>query len=352
MNLRFLLLTMAVFILLSGRLTAGSLDPTNAPGPTMHTLEEIYQKVSWISPAVVGITTETNLVTVFGAGVAKTGQSISYSPGDDGTYQKGIVWPTPRFTSGSANSSNCVLDNLTGLMWLRNPDGTARTWTNAVNYCNALDGNSGRGGHNDWRMPNKKELESLVDCQYFGPPIPNTAGIGQWVEGDPFIGIQPYDSYWSSTAYAAFTGAAWAISLYDGAFININMTAPRFVWPVRDGNVASFYGITNPASGGEVNVSGENKGTIPSTSFAGQCNLTPVKPGSIHLFFSDGSDGQFTDDGSGNLSGSFNAGGGVMIAASGTINYGNGAYGINLGPAGASVVGKTVTITYTVSASH
>ena len=352
-NSRF---TLGVSLLLSGfyalsRATAGMMDPTNAPGPTMHTLDEIYQKVSWLSSSVVGLTTVTNPVTTFSAGIPKTGQTNLYLAGDDGTYQKGMVWPNPRFTVGNGLASNCVLDNLSGLMWLRNPIATARDWTNAVAYCNALDGAEGRGGHLDWRLPNKRELESLVEYRDSGPALPDTTGAGHWKEGDPFTGIQPSDSYWSSTAYAALDGAVWTLNLYDGSFGNVNISTQRYAWPVRDGQEAISYSRTNPATGGEANISNEDKGPIGSPSFAGQCNLTPVKPGSFHLFITAGADGQFTDDGSGLLNGSFDVGGGAMISAAGTINYDNGAYGISLGPAGSTVVGRSVTITYTVFTS-
>lgn len=93
-------------------------------------------------------------------------------------------------------------------------------------------------------------------------------------------------------------------------------------------------------------VSNEDKGNIPSTSFTGQCSLSPVKPGSFILLINNGSDGVFADDGSGVLHGSFNVGGGVLIYASGTINYDTGAYRINLGMVGGIMVGKSVSITY------
>ncbi len=138
-------------------------------------------------------------------------------------------------------------------------------------------------------------------------------------------------------------GGSWS-SRYN--FVN-------FSGSYRGSPLVSKYSATSgssssSSSAGEVNVSSENKGSIPATAFAGQCNLIPVKPGSVHLFISGGADGQFTDNGSGSLSGTFNVGGGVMLSASGTINYDNGAYGINLGVAGGPVVGRTVTITYTV----
>jgi len=47
------------------------------------------------------------------APVAKTGQTTSYSTGDDGDLEKDVAWPNPRFTN---NSDGTVTDNLTGLI--------------------------------------------------------------------------------------------------------------------------------------------------------------------------------------------------------------------------------------------
>ena len=51
------------------------------------------------------------------APVPKTGQTTSYGTGDDGALQKGVAWPTPRFTD---NSNGTVTDNLTRLIWMKN----------------------------------------------------------------------------------------------------------------------------------------------------------------------------------------------------------------------------------------
>ncbi|MCW9078616.1 MAG: hypothetical protein OQK74_05525, partial [Gammaproteobacteria bacterium] len=44
------------------------------------------------------------------APVAKTGQTSSWAPGDDGDLEKGVAWPSPRFTD---NLDGTVTDNLT-----------------------------------------------------------------------------------------------------------------------------------------------------------------------------------------------------------------------------------------------
>lgn len=53
---------MAMRMLVAGRTLAGSLDPTTAPGPTMHTLEEIYQKVQNVAPRTLPSFTSTTAV--------------------------------------------------------------------------------------------------------------------------------------------------------------------------------------------------------------------------------------------------------------------------------------------------
>ena len=94
--------------------------------------------------------------------------------GQDGEIQTGVAWPNPRFTD---KGDQTVLDNLTWLIWAkdgnvmktRDPDfdtdSTAGdgmvTWQHALDYIKKLNQESYLG-HNDWRLPNVIELESLV----------------------------------------------------------------------------------------------------------------------------------------------------------------------------------------------
>jgi hypothetical protein len=192
---------------------AGDLEPTADPAPTMHSLEDIYNLVANIGTAPV----------------EKTGQTSSYETGDDGDLEEGIAWPSPRFID---NGDGTVTDNLTGLIWLQNANRFGeRTWAEALDDCNNLadDGVNLTDGSTagDWRLPNIKELRSLIDFGRYYPALPT---------GHPFSGVQSA-IYWSSTTGAYHTDYAWYVSMYYGMVDHReNKTSPNYVWPVRGGN--------------------------------------------------------------------------------------------------------------------
>ncbi|MFQ5646228.1 MAG: DUF1566 domain-containing protein [bacterium] len=85
-----------------------------------------------------------------------------------------------------------VTDTKTGLMWEQRPHEVGQgtiTWNQAVKYCKEL----ALGGHDDWRLPSLKELESLYD-KSLNPPRLNE-------DEAPFDDIETF-WFWSSTIYA------------------------------------------------------------------------------------------------------------------------------------------------------
>jgi hypothetical protein len=157
----------------------------------------------------------------------KTGQTINYAARDDGALIKGVAWPNPRFND---NGDQTITDNLTGLMWTKDADRPAgvKTWQAAVDYiaaANIANGGVGTYGHNDWRLPNIKELKSLVDISqsYYALPA-----------GHPFTDIQP-NYYWSSSSYALNGASAWYVSMTDGSVGIDDKTSTCSVWAVRGG---------------------------------------------------------------------------------------------------------------------
>ncbi len=155
-----------------------------------------------------------------GAAVAlpKTGQTTFYAAGDDGDLEKGVAWPSPRFTD---NGDGTVTDNLTGLMWDQtgNRFGTS-TWAQALIDANGLP----LAGYGDWRLPNVGELESLINAEEADPAA--------WLNTQGFSGVLS-DFYWSSTTYAPNPFEARYVEMsngnveYDGKPFGIYVLAVR-----------------------------------------------------------------------------------------------------------------------------
>ncbi len=102
------------------------------------------------------------------------------------------------------NNDGTVTDAGTGLMWQQataDTDGDGDidesdklTWTGALSYCENLT----LGGHSDWRLPDIKELVSLIDYNRSAPVI------------DPVFSCKS-SYYWSATTFAYYTNFAWDV---------------------------------------------------------------------------------------------------------------------------------------------
>jgi len=150
-----------------------------------------------------------------GAPVAKTGQTTSYAAGDDGDLQAGVALTAPRFID---NSDGTVTDNLTGLIWMKNAGSIGvSSWGNAVQICSALANGSyelSDGSYaGDWRLPNVRELYSLVDFGHYNYALP---------DGHLFINVM--SNYWSSTTYAGNLSYAIYLNPINGFMSYANKT--------------------------------------------------------------------------------------------------------------------------------
>ena len=188
----------ATVLFLPGLIGAGELEPTAAPGLTMHTLDEIVQAVTPLPPGFVLWQDNTR-----------------FAVSDEGT--------------AADTSDDVVLDRATELMWARdaNLDGT-KNWTDAMDYCDSLE--LGRTGTlaTDWRLPSIDELTSLSE------PYPSTH-TPALPEGHPFVNVQS-NYYWSGSTYAGHTSFAWSVYMLDGSVPYYDKSSSLYVWPVRGGN--------------------------------------------------------------------------------------------------------------------
>jgi hypothetical protein len=162
------------------------------------------------------------------ATVPKTGQTISYATGDDGDHQRGVALVSPRFTD---NRDGTVTDNQTGLIWLQDANCFGlRTWEQALTDSNGLAsgscGLSDGSQAEDWRLPNYKELFSLVDASNYEPALSS---------GHPFDNVQ-FEFYWSSTTNAHWTVHAWLVFMGSGHVYDYHKTNAFYIWPVRGGH--------------------------------------------------------------------------------------------------------------------
>ncbi|MFO7570923.1 MAG: DUF1566 domain-containing protein [Smithellaceae bacterium] len=161
----------------------------------------------------------------------KTGQAASYAAGDDGDLQMGSLLPQTRFAD---NGDGSVTDKLTGLVWLKNANCfSSRSWENALEDANTLSSGdcdlSDGSAQGDWRLPNRKELRSLVHY--------DQTNQGLWLADQGFTDVQTA-GYWTSTTDAGSTTNAWQIEMMRGFDGKPGKSTGNFVWPVRGGSLS------------------------------------------------------------------------------------------------------------------
>ncbi|MGI5828284.1 MAG: DUF1566 domain-containing protein [Patescibacteria group bacterium] len=162
-------------------------------------------------------------------GLPDTGQTTCYNastsiscgsadfPGQDADY----TINAPSYTQNTYT----VNDNVTGFEWQRYGHGSSDgytvpsaagncatggsyssgyctySWQNALKYCANLN----MDGKTDWRLPNVKELTSIVHYSTYNPSI-NTS----------YFSNTASNYYWSSTTYSGNNTGAWYVSFGNG----------------------------------------------------------------------------------------------------------------------------------------
>ncbi|HXU80256.1 MAG TPA: DUF1566 domain-containing protein, partial [Polyangia bacterium] len=108
-----------------------------------------------------------------------------------------------------------AIDPGTGLMWQRATPGDRFDWEGAQRYCDCLM----LAGFDDWHLPTRMELVSLVDYRRQEPSI----------DPEAFPGT-PNTWYWSSSPVAGESEVAWYLSFMDG---NTHEAARDVTYAVR-----------------------------------------------------------------------------------------------------------------------
>ncbi|MCP4460472.1 MAG: DUF1566 domain-containing protein [Cytophagales bacterium] len=102
------------------------------------------------------------------------------------------------------NNDGTITDSATGLMWMQDDNGQGYDWEDALSYAEGFE----FAGHTDWRLPDVKELQSLLDYSR-SPETTSSAAIDPIFDCTAITnegGDTDYSYYWSSTTHETWTG--------------------------------------------------------------------------------------------------------------------------------------------------
>ncbi len=130
--------------------------------------------------------------------------------------------------SAGSGQAGTITDLATGLMWQKGDSGTTMNWEGALSYCENLE----HAGYDDWRLPNAKELQSIVDYSR-APDAQNPDQQGAAI--DPIFDLTETESwFWTSTtllespadmgngSQAVYVTFGQAFGVFDGTLVNVH----------------------------------------------------------------------------------------------------------------------------------
>ncbi|WP_372744093.1 DUF1566 domain-containing protein [Lutibacter sp.] len=150
------------------------------------------------------------------------------------------------------NEDGTISDLATGLMWQKADDSVARDWKTSLNYAENLT----LGNKSDWRLPNAKELQSIVDYSRSPqttatPAINSMFDTTEILDPDGNSGHFPY--FWTSTTHLdgvnPYTSAVYiafgeGLGVMNGILLDVHGAGCQRSDP-KSGNIADypqFYG--------------------------------------------------------------------------------------------------------------
>ncbi len=101
------------------------------------------------------------------------------------------------------NSNGTITDEATGLMWMQDDNGEGINWEDALIYAENYE----YEGYSDWRLPDTKELQSIVDYTR-SPSTTSSAAIDPLFNCTEIVneaGQADYAFYWTSTTHENWT---------------------------------------------------------------------------------------------------------------------------------------------------
>lgn len=119
----------------------------------------------------------------------------------------------------TGNGDGTITDTATGLMWAQDDSGSDEpdglNWEEALAYVQVQD-DANYLGYSDWRLPNVKELQSIVDYTR-SPDTTDSAAIDPLFNATPITNEASetdYNFYWSSTTHLNWTDEPGSAGAY------------------------------------------------------------------------------------------------------------------------------------------
>jgi len=223
--------TLSLALLVGLGLSATAVQAWNNPPPPSNCGSSTFPATGQLTPAT-GTMTHTG-ATVRDDGFVKAGGALSYQDNGDGTItdlNTGLMWEKK-----SADGTDHDVSKT--FVWSSPLTDTVWDWINAINT--EVGNGVGFAGFNDWRLPNVRELQSIIDFGRITPAVDpvfnNNVTTGCTVL--TCSATIPAGFYWSSTTVATIGVDAWTVDFGAGHLIADLKSASHFVRAVRGGCV-------------------------------------------------------------------------------------------------------------------
>ena len=169
--------------------------------------ERIIDAQTWSSTQYKGLTFKGDS-TIFGVNFidGRIKGYPKYSPESNYVVQRKMYF---RMVRGNKyygvnkfvdNGDGTITDKATGLMWQKSDNGEGINWKNALMYAENLT----LANYSDWRLPNAKELQSIVDYTR-SPSFTNSAAVDPVFNvtsiNDPIGRPDHFPNYWTGTTH-------------------------------------------------------------------------------------------------------------------------------------------------------
>lgn len=147
------------------------------------------------------------------------------------------------------NGDGTITDHATGLMWMKKDNGAGVNWQSALSYAEGFE----YAGYSDWRLPDAKELQSILDYTR-SPDTTASAAIDTVFDCTAITnetGETDYPFYWTSTTFSSQTtdngeaavylsfGRAMGYMAQFGGWVDVHGAGAQRSDP-KEGNPANY----------------------------------------------------------------------------------------------------------------